>query len=146
MPDMALIAVVFVTTALFAGSVTALVLGRQTAARRRLDQIMAPPKDRPATAALKHLTLTDTVGPTLSRVSKVLPTSTKEMSRIRKRLARAGFTNPSAAVIYAAIEVALPVVVGVSVFAASDSGRGILVASLLAIAAYLVPGFVVGRI
>ena len=30
----------------FAGSLAALVLNRQTDARRRLDRIMAPPKDR----------------------------------------------------------------------------------------------------
>ena len=145
MPDLALLAVVFVTTALFAGSVMALVLGRQTTARRRLDEIMAPRKaDRPAPAT-QNLTLTDTVGPTLSRVEKVLPTSTKEMSRIRKRLIRAGFTGPSAPVINAAAEVVLPVVVGVSVFAAMGSGRGILAGSLLAIVAYLIPGFVIGR-
>ena len=145
MPDLALLAVVFVTTALFAGSVMALVLGRQTTARRRLDEIMAPRRaDRPA-PAMQNLTLTDTVGPTLSRVEKVLPTSTKEMSRIRKRLIRAGFTGPSAPVINAAAEVVLPVVVGVSVFAAMGSGRGILAGSLLAIVAYLIPGFVIGR-
>jgi len=145
MPDLALLAVVFVTTALFAGSVMALVLGRQTTARRRLDEIMAPRRaDRPA-PAMQNLTLTDTVGPTLSRVEKVLPTSTKEMSRIRKRLIRAGFTGPSAPVISAAAEVVLPVVVGVSVFAAMGSGRGILAGSLLAIVAYLIPGFVIGR-
>jgi tight adherence protein C len=146
MPDLALIAVVFVTTALFAGSVTALVLGRQTTARRRLDEIMAPRKDRATPAHQPHLTLTDTVGPTLSRVEKVLPTSTKEMSRIRKRLIRAGFTSPAAPVINAALEVVLPVVVGLSVFAVMGNGRGILVGSLLAIVAYLIPSFVVGRI
>lgn len=147
MPDMALtIAVVFVMTAVFAGSVAALVLNRQTDARRRLDRIMAPPKDVPVAAALKHLTLTDTVGPTLSRVSKVLPTSTKEMSRIRRRLTRAGFTSPSAAVIYAALEVVLPVVAGVTAFSVFGSSRGVMVGSLLAIAAYLIPGMVVGRI
>jgi tight adherence protein C len=145
MPDLALIAVVFVTTALFAGSVAAFVLGRQTTARRRLDQIMAPPKEG-HTAALQHLTLTDTVGPTLSKVLKVLPTSSKEMSRIRKRLLRAGFTSPAAPVITAAVEVLLPVVVGLSIFAAVGSGRGILLGSLLAIVAYLIPGFVIGRI
>jgi len=148
MPEMAVtIAVVFVTTAIFAGSLAALVLNRQTDARRRLDRIMAPPKDRAvAAAALKHLTLTDTVGPTLSRVSRVLPTSTKEMTRIKRRLARAGFTNPAASVIYAALEVILPVIAGASALAIFGTGRGIMVGSLLAIAAYLVPGMLVGRI
>src|SRR5205085_6526476 len=107
----------------------------------------APSKDRPvAAAALKQVTLTDTVGPTLSRVSKVLPTSTKEMSRIRRRLSRAGFTNPSASVIYAALEVALPVIAAAAAFAVFGPARGVMVGSLLAIAAYLVPGLVVGRL
>jgi tight adherence protein C len=147
-PDIAItIAIVFVSTAIFAGSLTALVLGRQTTARRRLDRIMTPPKGRAAAAAaVQHLTLTDTVGPTLAKVEKVLPTSTKEMSRIRRRLIRAGFTSPSASVIYAATEVALPVIVGVSAFAVLGPPRGILVGTLLAIAAYLVPGLVIGRI
>jgi tight adherence protein C len=148
MPDATLtIVIVFVTTAVFAGSLAALVLSRQTDARRRLDRIMAPPKDRPVVApSPKQLALTDTVGPTLSRVSKVLPTSPKEMSRIRRRLLRAGFTNPSAAVIYAALEVTLPVVAGAAALSIFGSSRGLMVGSLLAIAAYLVPGLVVGRI
>src|SRR5262245_9643672 len=105
------IAIVFVTTAVFAGSLAALVLNRQTDARRRLDRIMSPPKDRPLPkATLKAVALTDSVGPALTRVSKVLPTSPKEMSRIRRRVARAGFTEPAAAVIYAALELALPAV------------------------------------
>lgn len=148
MPDIAItVAIVFVTTAIFAGSVTALVLGRQTTARRRLDRIMAPAKDRAAAAAaVQHLTLTDTVGPALARVEKVLPTSTKEMSRIRRRLVRAGFPSPSAPVIYAATEIALPAIAGLTAFAMFGPPRGILVGSLVAIAAYLVPGLVIGRI
>jgi tight adherence protein C len=140
------IAIVFVTTAIFAGSVAALVLNRQTDARRRLDRIMAPPADRPLVAPVKALTLTDTVGPTLSRVSRVLPTSPKEMSRIRRRVARAGYTSPAAAVIYAALEVVLPVVVGLGVVAILGSPRGFMAGTFLAIAAYLLPGFALGRI
>jgi tight adherence protein C len=148
MPDATLtIVIVFVTTAVFAGSLAALVFSRQTDARRRLDRIMAPPKDRPVVAPpSKQLALTDSVGPTLARVSKVLPTSPKEMSRIRRRLSRAGFTNPSAAVVYAALEVTLPVVAGAAALSIFGSSRGLMVGSLLAIAAYLVPGLVVGRI
>ena len=41
-PSRSTIAIVFVTTAIFAGSLAALVLNRQTDARRRLDRIMAP--------------------------------------------------------------------------------------------------------
>jgi tight adherence protein C len=151
MPDLAItIAIVFVMTAVFAGSLAALVLNRPTEARRRLDRIMSPGRERVAAPVLQNLTLTDRPGPALERVSKVLPTSTKEMSRIRRRLVRAGFTGPSAPVIYAALEVALPVLAGLSAFALLrqplGSPRVFLVSSLLAIAAYLVPGLLVGRI
>jgi tight adherence protein C len=146
-PDLAItIAIVFVGTAIFAGSLAALVLNRQTDARRRLDRIMAPPKDRPVVTPLKSVALTDSVGPTLSKVSKVLPTSTKEMSRIRRRVARAGYTNPAAAVIYAASEVVLPVVTGLGAFAIFGSPRGFMIGTFLAIAAYLLPGMILGRI
>jgi tight adherence protein C len=147
-PDMVLtLAIVFVTTAVCVGSLMLLVLGRQSDARRRLDRIMAPPKDRPVAAvALKNLALTDSVGPTLTRVSRVLPTSTREMSRIKRRLARAGFTSPSAPVVFAALEVLLPVLAGATSVAVFGTGRGLLVGSLLAIAGYLVPGLVVGRL
>jgi tight adherence protein C len=95
--------------------------------------------------ALKTLTLTDTVGPTLSRLSKLLPTSPKAMSRIRRRLARAGYYNYGATVIYAATEVLLPIVLGMTVFVAMSSKRGLLVATLAAIVGYLLPGLVLAR-
>ena len=140
------LALVFLTTAISVGALTALLLGRQTAARRRLDEIVAPRHTDAPALARPQITLTDTVSPTLSRVSKVLPTSPKELSRIGRRLTRAGFSGPGAPVVYAAVEVALPVVVGVGAFLLLGPSRGLLAGSLLAIAAYLVPGFVVGRI
>ena len=151
MPDLAItIAIVFVMTAVFAGSLAALVLSRPTEARRRLDRIMSPGRERIVAPVLQRLTLTDRPGPALERVSRVLPTSTKEMSRIRRRLLRAGFVSPSAPVIYAALEVALPLVAGLSAFGllgpSVGSPRAFMVSTLLAIAAYLVPGLVVGRI
>ena len=87
MPDLAItIGIVFVMTAIFAGSLAALVLNRPTEARRRLDRIMSPVRERVSAApATQSLTLTDRPGPTLEKVSKVLPTSTKETSRIRRR-------------------------------------------------------------
>jgi tight adherence protein C len=147
MPDVGItIAIVFVMTAICTGSLAALVLNRQTDARRRLDRILAPPKDRVVAKPVESLSLTDAVGPTLARVSKVLPTSPKEMSRIRRRVARAGFTSPAAAVVYAALEVVLPVVVGLGAFALLGSPRGFMVGTFLAIAAYLLPGMALGRI
>jgi tight adherence protein C len=152
MPDLALtVAIVFVMTAVFAGSLAALVLNRPSEAKRRLDRIMSPGREpRAAAPVLETLTLTERPGPAIERVSKVLPTSSKEMSRIRRRLARAGFSNPSAPVIYAALEVVLPVIVGLGAFGLLrpilGSPRVFLVSALLAIAAYLLPGMIVGRL
>ena len=96
MPDLAItIAIVFVMTAVFAGSLAALVLNRPSEAKRRLDRIMSPGSEpQPVAPVLESLTLTERPGPTIERVSRVLPTSSKEMSRIRRRLARAGFSSP----------------------------------------------------
>jgi len=140
------IGIVFVTTALLAGSIAAMVLLRHAPARRRLEQIMTSRQSSAITAPVATLTLTDAVNPAIERVSKLLPTSPKEMSRIRRRLSRAGYHAPEAAVIYAALEVAMPIVLGGALFLLMGSGRGLLAASLAAIAGYLLPGIVLGRL
>jgi tight adherence protein C len=138
-----MIAAVFATTALLSGSLVALVLLRQAPARRRLEQMVSP--RGPAPIVLKTLALTDAVGPALARVAKLLPTSPREMTRIRRRLARAGYYNYGATVIFAAIEVGLPIVMGAGALVWMGSRRGVILAVLAAIIGYLLPGFVLGR-
>jgi tight adherence protein C len=135
---------VFLTTALLSGSIAALAFSRLTPARRRLEQLVSP-RARTAMPVLRTLALTDTVGPTITRLSKMLPTSPRTMSRIRRRLARAGYYNYAATVIYAAAEVLLPIAVGLLVFVSTTSSKGLLIASLAAILAYLAPAFVLAR-
>jgi tight adherence protein C len=139
------LAAVFVTTALLTGSIAMLAFSRLTPARRRLEQLVSPRARTVAPVAVKTLTLTDTVGPTIDRLSKMLPTSPKTMSRIRRRLARAGYYNYAATVIYAASEVVLPIALAMLVFVTMKSPRGLLVASLAAILGYLAPGFVLAH-
>jgi hypothetical protein len=138
--QLATLAAVFVTTALLTGSIAILAFSRLTPARRRLEQLVSPRARTVAPVAVKTLTLTDTVGPTIDRLSKMLPTSPKTMSRIRRRLARAGYYNYAATVIYAASEVVLPIALAMLVFVTMKSPRGLLVASLAAILGYLAPG------
>jgi tight adherence protein C len=122
-----------------------LAFSRLTPARRRLEHLVAPRRSGPPPVVLTKVTLTDTTGPLITRLSKVLPTSPKTMSRIRRRMARAGYDSPAAAVIYAATEVLLPIALGLAVFAAMGTKRGLLVASLAAILGYLLPGFALAR-
>jgi tight adherence protein C len=138
-----IVAAVFATTALVSGSVVALLLTRVTPARRRLDRLVTP--RGPAPVVLKTLALTDSVAPALARVSKLLPTSKREMSRIRRRLGHAGYYHHGAAIIFATVELALPFVLFLIVFLPFGSSRGVLFASLAAIVGYLTPGLVLGR-
>lgn len=146
LPDqLVTVGAVFLTTALLSGSIAALLMSRWTPVRRRLEQLVSSHGREPERVALKKLTLTDTTGPALSRLSKVLPTSPKSMSRIRRRLARAGYYNYGATIIYAATEVLLPLALGLFVFTLMGSTRGLLIGSLAAIVGYLLPGLVLGR-
>ncbi len=141
------IGIVFLATALLAGSVAAMFLLRLGPARRRLEQLTSPQKgDLRVQSPLTNLALTDAVNPAIERVSRLLPTSPKELSRIRRRLARAGYHAPEAPILYAALEVGLPVLLGGTVFLLTGPGRGLLAASFAAIVGYLLPGVVLGRI
>ena len=110
MPAVAVpIAIVFVTTAIFAGSLAALVLSPDRGpSASRADHVAA--QDRlPAVAATKHLALTDTVGPTLSAGRGSCRHRPRRCRRIRRRLVRAGYHEPGARRwSIAAVEMVLP--------------------------------------
>jgi tight adherence protein C len=80
------------------------------------------------------------VGPALSRLSKVVPKSPKEMGRLRRRLTKAGYTSPTAAVVYALAEIGLPIVGAVLVLGSMGFGRGLLLALFVGVVAYMLPG------
>ena len=80
---------VFMFVALVAGWGVSAVLSARAPERRRLQQL--------ATAggpelALGTLSLVDNIDPRLKRIPGILPKSPKEMSRLRRRLAAAGYT------------------------------------------------------
>jgi tight adherence protein C len=138
------IAAVFVTTVLVVGLVATL-LSPATVAQRRLEEMTSPRARVAARAVTPAVSLTDHISPRLAGLSRMLPTSPKEMSRIRRRLAKAGYYDGSASVIYAASEIVLPVLVGGALFLWLGMPRGILVGSLGAIVGYLAPGFILAR-
>jgi tight adherence protein C len=79
------------------------------------------------------------------RVSQVFARSDKEMSRLRVRLARAGFRQPSAPVDYAALEVLTPVIAALVPIAILGPRRGWIAALVVALFAYFAPELVVER-
>jgi len=101
---------VFASVAVVSGSVASLALARTSPERRRLRNFTAP---RPAAAPI-NVQIADAPSPTLKRFSDMLPTSPTDLSRLRGRLAVAGYEGYSAAVVYSAVRLLLPVVLGVT--------------------------------
>src|ERR1700730_6346595 len=88
---------VFATVALISGSVASLALARNAPERKRLRNLTAP---RTSAAQVEILQLADVPSPALRRFSNVLPASPKDRSRLRRRLAAAGYNQYAAAVWY----------------------------------------------
>jgi tight adherence protein C len=131
--------VVFVGVAVLSGLVASLVLARSSPERRRLREMAA------ATAGSLGLggavSLTDKPDAVVKRVTTFVPKSPKEMGRLQKRLTRAGFRHPRAAVFFAMAEVVLPVVFALATIASLGVVRGGIFALLAAGVGYALPGF-----
>jgi tight adherence protein C len=88
--------------------------------------------------------LVDSVDPRLKRLPG-LPKSTKDMNRLRRRLARAGYHQPSAMVVFAAANLITPIVFGATVLLLVSGRRGWLLALFAAAIGYLLPGVFLSR-
>ena len=101
---------VFATVALFSGALASLVLTRNAPERRRLRHMTAP---RLVTGAVENLQLADAPSPALKRFSNILPSSSTDRSRLRRRLAAAGYQDYGAAVLYSSARLILPVLLAI---------------------------------
>jgi tight adherence protein C len=92
------------------------------------------------------LPLTDSaLDPRLARATRFLPKSPKELTRLRKRMARAGYHRPSAAIVYSFAELGLAgILLLVSIYALGPS-QGLLLGLLLALVGYMLPSFWLSR-
>jgi tight adherence protein C len=122
------------------GALATLALTGPREGLRRLRRLTSSPSVRPAQALL-----TDATSPLVQRVTAFVPKSPHEMSRLRQRLARAGYHSPLAPVIYSLAELILPVVAALTIVAAAGLRRGWLFALLGALVAFALPALWVGR-
>ena len=132
---------VFVSVALFVGSLTYVGLERSSPVRRRIRGLQgtgSPGADH------EHSALGDapTTAPIVKKVTTFIPKSPKQMSKVQRRLAMAGFYKPKHIAYYILSEVLTPVVMFGAVFVTLGR-RGIIFAILAAIVGYLLPGMVV---
>lgn len=93
-----------------------------------------------------RLPLTDTeLDPRLVRASRYLPKSPKELSRLRRRMGRAGYHSVAAPVLYSIAEVALPLATFGTCFYLLGKPQGILFGGMLGLLAYMLPSFWLSR-
>jgi tight adherence protein C len=132
----------FMFVALVAGYGASSLLSAWAPERRRLRQMAVA---GPASGAGAQLTLVDSVDPRLKRFPGV-PKSPKEMGRLRRRLARAGYTSASAIVIYAAATIVTPILFAVAAISFLGIGSGLVLGLIGAAIGYLLPALVLGRL
>jgi tight adherence protein C len=95
-------------------------------------------------SVLAALQVTDALSPWAKRFQQLVPKSPKDMSRLRRRMAVAGYRSPTAAVLYGASELALPVVAAGAALLVFGLGRW-YIALLAAMFAFMIPSLWLGR-
>ena len=132
---------VFVSVALFVGSLTYVGLERSSPIRRRVRGLQ---RSTSGGADYENSVQGDapTTAPIVKKVTTFIPKSPKQMSRVQRRLAMAGFYKPKHIALYILGEVLLPVAIFSAIFFTFGM-RGIVFAGLGAIIGYLLPGMIV---
>jgi tight adherence protein C len=131
---------VFAAVALVSGFAALAFLSRQSTMQRRLDALV--PSAEAAHVVLAG-SLTSGRDPKLARWSKLLPKSVKDMSRVERRLAAAGVHSTATTVIFAGLEIVLPVVLALLALAwfGLTAPNGWLAAAFAAVTGFILPGF-----
>ena len=143
MPPTLLIAIagVFVMTAVAGASAASWWLAR-SAPEQRLRSLVPRPQ-----AGLVRVqgALAEGPDPTLARLSRLLPKSAKDMSRLQRRLAQAGYPQFKSVVYYSFAELLLPVLLGGSVLLVVHIRGAWIFALLTAVVGYMLPALYVGH-
>ncbi len=132
----------FLFVALVAGYGTSALFSTLSPERRRLRQLAA---GGPTGIVDAQVTLLDKVDPRLRRLPMV-PKSPKEMGRLRRRLARAGFTSMTAIVIYSLATLVTPIAFALAAVSLLGVGQGWVLALVGAAIGYLLPSLALGRL
>jgi tight adherence protein C len=136
------LAAAFMFVALVAGYGTSALVSAISPERRRLRQMATA---GPGAVFDAQLTLVDAVDPRLKRIPGV-PKSPKEMGRLRRRLARAGYTSATALLVYAAATVVTPVIFAVVAVSLLGLGKGWILGLIGAAIGYLLPSLALVRL
>jgi tight adherence protein C len=135
---------VFIAVATCSAAAAFVWSARVSPERRRLEQIVGEGAARAAAVPIDAMLL-DTANTPEPAVQRFIPKSPKEMGRLRRRLAVAGYHRPSAAVIYALCEMGLPILIGGAMLMLLGLRLGLLFGALGAIIGFFLPGLLLER-
>ena len=99
---------VFASVALAAAALASLALTWTTPEQRQIRRL----SQRSSDGILAQLHLTEAPAPWVKRFQQIAPKSPKDMTRLRRRLATAGYRSLTAAVVYGASETLMPFIIG----------------------------------
>jgi Flp pilus assembly protein TadB len=99
--------IVFASVAIAIGSAASLVFRWSAPEHREIRKLAS---QRNLDGLFTNTELTEAVAPWVKRFKQVAPKSPKELSKLRRRLGTAGYRSMTAAVLYGASEVILPIV------------------------------------
>jgi tight adherence protein C len=131
---------VFITIGIVVGTTTSWALARNAPEKRRLRAIAQPSGSG---LVVEEGRLVETPDPVLARLSRLLPKSPKEMSRLQRSLTRAGYPRFGAVVIYSAAEVVLPLLLFLITAILLGFSAGLVPGLFLAVLGYAAPSFYV---
>lgn len=131
----------FLAVALLGGYGASSILAAFSPERRRLRQLATA--GSPGGSFENNFTLVEEIDPRFKNLPGI-PKSPKEMGRLRRRLAMAGYTSPTAIVIFAFANLATPMLLGLITLAVVG-GSGWIFVALAAAIGYLAPGMLLSR-
>jgi tight adherence protein C len=140
-PQIAILLVaVFVSIALAVGAIASQLVRWSTPEQREIKKL----RQRSLDGVFTNVELTEVAAPWVKHFQQVAPKSPKDMSKLRRRLTAAGYRGLTAAVLYGAAEMILPVVLaGVTLLAVGFSKW--YIALFAAAVGYMLPGFWLSR-
>lgn len=132
----------FLFVALVSGYGVSAVVSAVAPERRRLRQLATP---GPTSVLDSRVTLVDTVDARLKHIPGV-PKSPKELGRLRRRLARAGYTSITAVIIYGAASIVTPCAMALVPILLLGRSEGLILGLICGAIGYLVPSLILGRL
>jgi len=134
---------IFASVAIICGMLVSIALARTAPERRRLRAFES--RQGASSLTLETTPLMDVPDERLKRIASIVPKSPKDMRRVQRRLATAGYRHFGATVAYSLAEILLPLAAAGAVIWWLGVSRGWMAALFAAVVGYVAPTFWLSR-